>query len=55
LTVATENFEKELIIEALKATNGNRSKAAKYLDTSIRIINYKIEKYGINPKKFKIT
>lgn len=55
LVVATENFEKELIIEALKATNGNRSKAAKYLDTSIRIINYKIEKYGVDPKKFKVV
>lgn len=55
LAAATENFEKELIIEALKASNGNRSKAAMYLDTSIRIINYKIGKYGIDPNKFKVA
>jgi len=53
LAVATRCFEKELIIEALKVTNGNRTKAAKYLGTTIRIINYKIKKYGIDPNKFK--
>ncbi len=46
-------FEKELIIEALVETKGNQTKAAKLLDTSLRIINYKINKYGINPKAYK--
>ncbi len=54
LAAAVENFEKELIIEALKHTNGNQTKAASYLDTSLRIINYKIHGYGIDPKKFKV-
>jgi len=54
LATAVENFERELIIEALKQANGNQTRAAKYLDTSLRIINYKIHNYGIDPKQFKV-
>jgi len=54
LSVAVENFEKELIIEGLKRNNGNQTKTAKDLDTSLRIINYKIHQYNINPKNYKI-
>jgi Nif-specific regulatory protein len=54
LAGAVENFEKELIIEALKRTGGNQTRAAQELDTSLRIINYKIHQYGIEPKKFKV-
>jgi Nif-specific regulatory protein len=51
---AVEAVEKELIIETLKKTNGNRTKAAEELDLTQRIINYKIDKYGIEPKRFKV-
>ena len=54
-TRAVENFEKELIIEALKKTNGNQTRAAKFLDTSLRIINYKINKFEIEPKNYKLA
>jgi len=54
LTSAVENFEKDLIIEGLKKNNGNQTKTAAYLDTSLRIINYKIHQYNINPRKYKI-
>ncbi len=54
LTAAVENFEKELIIEGLKKNNGNQTKTAKYLDSSLRIINYKIHQYDIDPKKYRI-
>jgi Nif-specific regulatory protein len=54
LATAVENFERELIIEALKKNNGNQTKAAKTLDTSLRIINYKIHCYNIEPKHFKV-
>ena len=54
LATAVENFERELIVEALKQTNGNQTKAARYLDTSLRIINYKIHNYGIDPRQFKV-
>ena len=42
------------IIEALKRTGGNQTKAARELDTSLRIINYKIHQYGIDPRQFKV-
>lgn len=54
LSSAVESFEKDIIIEALKTNSGNQTKTAKYLDTSLRIINYKIHQYNIDPKKFKI-
>ncbi len=54
LADAVADLEKEIIIEALKETQGNQTKAAKLLDTSLRIINYKIKKYGIDPSFYKI-
>ena len=42
-----------MIIEALKATKGNCSQAAKRLDTTLRILTYKVKKYGIDPTVFK--
>lgn len=55
LSAAVENFEKDLIVEGLKKNRGNQTKTAKFLDTSLRIINYKIHQYNIDPKKFKIN
>ncbi len=55
LAGSVENFEKELIIESLKVHNGNQTKTASALSTSLRIINYKIHQYNIDPKKFKIS
>ncbi len=54
LSASVENFEKDLIIEGLKKNRGNQTKTAKSLDTSLRIINYKIHQYNIDPKQFKI-
>jgi transcriptional regulator with GAF, ATPase, and Fis domain len=39
--------EKQLIEQALLETGGVKSKAAKLLGTTRRIINYKMQKYGI--------
>jgi Nif-specific regulatory protein len=46
-------FEKDLIQDALKTTRGNRAKAARLLDTTERIIGYKIQKHGIDPARFR--
>jgi len=54
LTGAVENFERELIVEALKRTNGNQTRAARELDTTLRIINYKIHRYHIDPAQYKV-
>jgi Nif-specific regulatory protein len=48
-----ENFEKELIVDALKKTRGIKAKAADYLSTTERIIGYKMRKYSINYKQFR--
>ncbi|MGE3705465.1 MAG: sigma-54 interaction domain-containing protein, partial [Vicinamibacterales bacterium] len=52
LSDAVSGFEKDLIQDALKSTRGNRAKAARLLDTTERVINYKVRKYGIDVKRF---
>jgi transcriptional regulator with GAF, ATPase, and Fis domain len=39
--------------DALKTTRGNRAKAARLLDTTERIVNYKVRRYGIDVRRFK--
>jgi Nif-specific regulatory protein len=53
LSSVVEAQERSLIIDTLKATGGNQTKAAKVLGTTKRIIQYKITKLGINPKVFR--
>jgi Nif-specific regulatory protein len=53
LTAQVEYLEKELITEALRQTRGNQSKAAHLLDTSLRILGYKIKQYGIEARRFR--
>lgn len=43
-----ESYEKQVIQEALKKCNGDKSKAAEMLDVSVRTLYYKMERYGIN-------
>jgi len=53
LNDAVAAYEKELIQDALKSTRGNQAKAARLLDTTERIIGYKIKNYGIDTRRFK--
>ncbi|MBN1780509.1 sigma 54-interacting transcriptional regulator [bacterium] len=53
LTDAVAAYEKELIQDALKSTRGNQAKAARLLDTTERIMGYKIKNYGIDTHRFK--
>ena len=46
-------FESNLIQDALKTTRGNRAKAARLLDTTERILSYKVRRYGIDPHRFR--
>jgi Nif-specific regulatory protein len=48
-----ERQERALIIDALKETRGNQSRAAKLLGITKRIIQYKIQKFGIDPWRFR--
>lgn len=45
--------EMALIIDALKASRGNQSEAAKSLKVTKRILQYKVKKYGIDPWRFR--
>jgi Nif-specific regulatory protein len=53
LQQAVETYEKDLIMDALKTTRGNRARAARLLDTTERILGYKVEKYEIDCKRFR--
>ena len=53
LQAAVENYEKELIVDALKSSRGIVAKAARLLNSTERIVNYKIKKYEIDVKRFK--
>jgi Nif-specific regulatory protein len=53
LASAVEAFEQDLIQDALKTTNGNVAKASEMLNSTERIIGYKIKKYEINPRRFR--
>jgi Nif-specific regulatory protein len=46
-------FESNLIQDALKTTRGNRARAARLLDTTERILSYKVRRYGIDPRRFR--
>lgn len=48
-----ESQERALIVDTLKETRGNQSRAAKLLGTTKRIIQYKIHKLGIDPGRFR--
>jgi Nif-specific regulatory protein len=53
LSDAVSAYEKDLIQDALKTTRGNRARAARLLDSTERIINYKVKQYGIDSKRFR--
>jgi Nif-specific regulatory protein len=50
---AVASYEKDLIQDALKTTRGNRAKAARLLDTTERILNYKVRNYGLDAARFR--
>ncbi len=52
LKTLVECYEADLIRDALKSTRGNIAAAARALETTQRIIGYKINKHGIDPKKY---
>ena len=53
LSSVVESQEREMIISALRETNGNQTKAAQLLGTTKRIIQYKIKKLGIDYRSFR--
>lgn len=48
-----DRVEKEMIIEALKSTRGNKTKAAEKLGVSERVMGLRVNKHGIRPKEYR--
>ncbi|GAB4265245.1 MAG: sigma-54-dependent Fis family transcriptional regulator [Deferrisomatales bacterium] len=53
LAEAVRLFETDLIVDALKATRGNIRQAAQRLETTPRILGYKVRKYAIEPRRYR--
>ncbi|MEW6381209.1 MAG: sigma 54-interacting transcriptional regulator [bacterium] len=53
LDSAIETLEKELIIDALKASHGSLVGAARLLSTSKRVLGLRVKKYRLNPKQYR--
>ena len=47
-----EAYERGVIQDALKSSRGNIAAAARTLQTTQRILGYKVKNYGIEPKKY---
>jgi Nif-specific regulatory protein len=53
LSESLDAFEKDLLLDALRAARGVRSRAARLLQTTDRIFNYKVRKHSIDCRRFK--
>ena len=53
LSEAVDAYERDLIEDALKATRGNRVKAASLLRSTERIVSYKVKKYEIDCGRYR--
>jgi Nif-specific regulatory protein len=50
---AVATLEREMIADALKTTRGNQAAAAKLLQVSERVVNYKVRKLRIDCARFR--
>ncbi len=53
LEATLANVERDLILDALKASRGNKAKAARALGITERIMGLRVKHFGINPKRFR--
>jgi Nif-specific regulatory protein len=52
LKALVESYERDLICDALKSARGNIAAAARALETTQRILGYKVKHHGVNPRRF---
>jgi len=50
-----DNLERDLIMDALKVSRGNMAKAARALGITERIMGLRVQKYHIEPKRFRTS
>ena len=54
LAESVDAFERDLLQDALKSARGSCARAARLLSTTERIFNYKVRKFGIDVRRFKL-
>ena len=52
---AVTSLERDLILDALKSARGNVARAARLLDSSERVVAYKVRRLGLDPARFRPT
>ncbi len=55
LDATVANYEKDILLDSLKTARGNQAEAARLLDTTQRIVGYKLRKYGIEPARYRAS
>ena len=53
LEAALGAFEKDLLLDAVKIARGNRARAARLLQTTERILSYRLRRHGIDADRFR--
>ena len=53
LRALVETYEREILVDALKKHRGNAAAAARFLQTTARIMNYRIRQLGIEPRSYR--
>ncbi|MDH3207681.1 MAG: sigma 54-interacting transcriptional regulator [Gemmatimonadota bacterium] len=53
LEVAVGNYERDLLLDSLKSARGNQAEVARLLQTTSRIVGYKLKKHGIDPTRYR--
>jgi Nif-specific regulatory protein len=53
LEAALGTFEKDLLLDAVKIARGNRARAARLLQTTERILSYRLKRHGIDSDRFR--
>jgi Nif-specific regulatory protein len=53
LQESLDELERELILDALKSSRGNKAKAARALGISERLMGLRVRQHGIEPRRFR--
>jgi Nif-specific regulatory protein len=53
LEATLDSVERDLIVDALKEARGNKAKAARSLGMTERVMGLRVNKYGIDPRRFR--
>jgi len=55
LPTTLARVEREMIVIALRASRGNKARAARALGISERMMGLRVKKYEINPRQFRTS